>query len=110
LAGQAGPNELSVPTSIDAAVTGAFRGRPGTPLAGAITQAKILQMDQRPARAKIESEDPVEHWIGPGDFPVKILGGHRWSGAIRIGGRVLETVLWCEVCELSDTTPQRKAA
>jgi hypothetical protein len=52
----------------------------------------------------------VEHRIGPSDVPVNILGGgYRWPSAIRIG-TALETILRCEVCELSDVTPEAEAA
>jgi hypothetical protein len=48
------------------------------------------------------SGDPaVEHRIGPGDYPVNILGGHRWPDALKLGD-VRETLLWCEVCAPPD--------
>ena len=40
------------------------------------------------------SGDPaVEHRIGPDDYPVNILGGHRWPYAPKLGSTI-ETVLW----------------
>ena len=48
------------------------------------------------------SGDPaVEHRIGPDDYPVNILGGHRWPDAPKLGSTI-ETVLWKEVAPLTD--------
>src|SRR2546430_11012050 len=50
------------------------------------------------------SGDPaVEHRIGPDDYPVNILGGHRWPDAPKLGSTI-ETVLWKEVGPLTDLT------
>jgi hypothetical protein len=50
------------------------------------------------------SGDPaVEHRIGPGDYPVNILGGYRWADAPKLGN-ISETVLWKEVAPLTDLT------
>ena len=43
----------------------------------------------------------VEHRIGPDDYPVNILGGHRWPDAPKLGSTI-ETVLWKEVAPLTD--------
>jgi hypothetical protein len=45
----------------------------------------------------------VEHRIGPDDYPVNILGGHRWPDAPKLGSTI-ETVLWKEVGPLTDLT------
>src|SRR5262249_35298445 len=51
------------------------------------------------------SGDPaVEHRIGPSDYPVNILGGHRWPSAPKLGN-ICETVLCKEVGPLTDLTP-----
>ena len=83
------------------AVTSAFEVRSATPLPGAVTQAKILQLKQRPAKAKNESVGAVEHRIGPGEYPVNILGGYRWPDAPKLGN-IIKTVLWKEVAPLTD--------
>jgi hypothetical protein len=60
-----------------------------------------LPGEQPAAKAKNESEGAVEHRIGPGDYPVNILGGYRWPDAPKLGN-IIETVLWKEVAPLTD--------
>ena len=61
---------------------------------GLKTRLRVVQGSGNPA---------VEHRIGPDDYPVNILGGHRWPDAPKLGSTI-ETVLWKEVGPLTDLT------
>ena len=76
-------------------------GNPGRyhPPTECTTDSKSAHSTRVKTRLSVDraSLDAVEHWIGPGDYPVNILGGYRWPDTKPLEPKRLATILNAEI-------------
>src|SRR6266478_5367670 len=73
--------------------------RPLSPPTECTTDSKSAHSTRVKTRLSVDraSPDAVEHRIGPGDYPVNILGGYRWPAAKPFEPKRLATILNAEI-------------
>ena len=76
-----------------------WESRPLLPRTECTTDSKSAHSTRVKTRLSVDraSPDAVEHRIGPGDYPVNILGGYRWPGTKPLEPQLLATILNAEI-------------